>query len=97
MSEASIPVDIFNPGQVFACLGFLEAADVLLGDAEGRFDWSGAPDARFLLKANGGENPLERVLTFVEKAEFTQCEPVGFAAQSQGDEEESMDDEETAG
>jgi CRISPR-associated protein Csx14 len=35
MSEAVIPVDLFNPGQVFASLGFLEAADVLLGDAEG--------------------------------------------------------------
>jgi CRISPR-associated protein Csb3 len=32
MSEAVIPVDLFNPGQVFASLGFLEAADVLLGD-----------------------------------------------------------------
>ena len=25
MAEASIPVDLLNPGQVFACLGFLEA------------------------------------------------------------------------
>ena len=40
MGAASIPVDLFNPGQVFACLGFLEAADVLLGDAEGGFDWT---------------------------------------------------------
>ena len=37
MAESSIPVDLFNPGQVFACLGFLEAADVLCGHAEGRF------------------------------------------------------------
>jgi hypothetical protein len=35
MAEASIPVDLLNPGQVFACLGFMEAADILLGDAEG--------------------------------------------------------------
>ncbi len=34
MAESSIPVDLFNPGQVFACLGFLEAADVLCGDAD---------------------------------------------------------------
>ena len=32
MAEASIPTDLFNPGQVFACMGFLEAADVLIGD-----------------------------------------------------------------
>jgi CRISPR-associated protein Csb3 len=38
MAQSSIPVDIFNPGQVFACLGFLEAAEVLLGDAEGGVD-----------------------------------------------------------
>jgi CRISPR-associated protein Csb3 len=35
MAQADIPVDLFNPGQVFACLGFLEAADIVLGDAEG--------------------------------------------------------------
>ena len=33
MSEAFIPVDLYNPGQVFACLGFMEAADILLGGA----------------------------------------------------------------
>lgn len=38
MTEASIPVDLLNPGQVFACIGFLEAADVLLGEAMGVFD-----------------------------------------------------------
>ena len=31
MARASIPVDLFNPGQVLASLGFLEAADALLG------------------------------------------------------------------
>ena len=40
MAEADIPVDLLNPGQVFACLGFVEAAEVLLGDATGGFDWS---------------------------------------------------------
>lgn len=33
MGQAIIPVDLRNPGQVFACLGFLEAADVLCGPA----------------------------------------------------------------
>src|SRR6266568_4243039 len=44
MAEARIPIDLFNPGQVFACLGFLEAADTLLGDARGGFDWSNESD-----------------------------------------------------
>ncbi len=37
MAEATIPVDLRNPGQVFACLGLMEAAEVLLGPAEGRY------------------------------------------------------------
>src|SRR6266478_2404604 len=49
MAEAAIPVDLSNPGQVFACLGFLEAADALVGDAEGGFDWSDEADVRFSL------------------------------------------------
>jgi CRISPR-associated protein Csb3 len=43
MTTASIPVDLINPGQVFACLGFLEIADELLGNAEGGFNWSDVP------------------------------------------------------
>jgi CRISPR-associated protein Csb3 len=69
MAEASIPVDLFNPGQVFACIGLVEAADVLLGNAEGIFDWSEAGDVRFRIRANGLESPVERVLKFLEKAE----------------------------
>ncbi|MBI4491445.1 MAG: type I-U CRISPR-associated protein Cas8c [Chloroflexi bacterium] len=68
MAEACIPVDLFNPGQVFACLGFLEAADVLLGDAEGGFDWSDEADVRFLLRAGGDKNPFAVVLGFLSGA-----------------------------
>lgn len=68
-TEASIPVDLLNPGQVFACLGLLEAADVLCGNAEGVFDWSNASDVRFRLRANGFESPVERVLRFLDRAE----------------------------
>ena len=75
MAEASIPVDLFNPGQVFACLGFLEAADVLLGDAEGGFDWSNETDVRFVLRANGDENPFAHVLAFLAEAEVESIAP----------------------
>jgi CRISPR-associated protein Csx14 len=68
VAEASIPVDLFNPGQVFACIGFAEAADVLLGAAEGCFDWSNRDAARFRLRARGDENPIERVLRFLSQA-----------------------------
>lgn len=75
MAEHSIPVDLFNPGQVFACLGFLEAADILLGDAEGGFDWRDEADSRFLLRAAGDEDPVEAVLRFLAEAEVKAVAP----------------------
>ena len=57
MAEASIPVDLLNPGQVFACLGFVEAAIALLGDAEGAFDWR-EQTVRFHLRAPGARSPV---------------------------------------
>ena len=68
MAEASIPVDLLNPGQVFACLGFLEAAEILCGDASGGFDWSDEADIRFRLSASGDEHPFETVLLFLRDA-----------------------------
>jgi CRISPR-associated protein Csx14 len=79
MAEASIPVDLFNPGQVFGCLGFLEAVDVLLGDAEGGFDWRSEADLRFVLRAAGSENPFAAVLRFLAQAEVRRCTPIGYA------------------
>jgi CRISPR-associated protein Csb3 len=69
VAEASIPVDLLNPGQVFACLGFIEAADVLLGDSQGIFDWSDAQAVRFRLRARGDDSPVARVLSFLARAE----------------------------
>jgi CRISPR-associated protein Csx14 len=68
MAEASIPVDLFNPGQVFACLGFAEATDALLGGAEACFDWSKRGDVRFRLRATGEESPIAHVLRFIAEA-----------------------------
>lgn len=68
MAQASIPVDLFNPGQVFACMGFLEAADVLVGNACGRFDWTQTSDS-FHLRTSGDQDPIAVVLDFVRSAE----------------------------
>ena len=76
MAESAIPVDLLNPGQVFACLGIVEAADVLLGDAEGVFDWD---NGRFRVTASGGEAPVERVLRFLEGAELATRTPADSA------------------
>jgi CRISPR-associated protein Csx14 len=78
MACAEIPVDLFNPGQVFACLGFLEAADVMIGDAEGGFDWLTKRDVMFTLTATGGRNPVEMVLEFLAEAEPKRWGPVGY-------------------
>lgn len=79
MAESSIPVDLFNPGQVFACLGFLEVADILLGDAEGGFDWSDETNVRFVLHASGGKNSFEVVLGFLAQAQIQGCAPIGYS------------------
>jgi CRISPR-associated protein Csb3 len=76
MAEASIPVDLFNPGQVFACLGFIEAADVLLGNAEGGFDWSDEANVRFMLRAAGDENPFAVLLRFIAACKVLTLAPL---------------------
>jgi CRISPR-associated protein Csx14 len=97
MASASIPIDLLNPGQVFASLGFLEAADVLLGDAEGGFDWRGEGAVKFELCVEGERNPFEAVLEFLAEAEPKRWGPVGYAdpppkKDKDDDEDESEDD-----
>ena len=77
MAEASIPVDLANPGQVFACLGFVETADVLLGAVQGGFDWSHGEASRFRLATDGDENPIKSVLRFLDCASVTSAAPAG--------------------
>lgn len=75
MAESRIPVDLFNPGQVFACLGFLEAAEVLLGEAEGGFDWSEPENVRFVLRATGPAEPVKEVIGFLAKTGICRVAP----------------------
>lgn len=77
MGHASIPVDLFNPGQVFACLGLLEAAEVLLGPSVGGFDGSDTAGTRFHLRAPGEDDPVLHVLRFLESAEVYTLAPPG--------------------
>ncbi len=79
MAESRIPVDLFNPGQVFACMGFLEAAEVLLGGAEGGFDWSDPADVRFVLRAAGEADPVREVLGFLAESRVSSMAPLGSA------------------
>ena len=75
MAKASIPVDLFNPGQVFACLGFVEAAEVLMGGARGGFDWQEPGTVRFRLAAEGDDNPIVHVMRFLDEARVTSIAP----------------------
>lgn len=69
MSAASIPVDLRNPGQVFACLGFMEAAEILCGPCEGAFAYRGSETAvRFHVSTEGPSNPIEETLRFLSRA-----------------------------
>ncbi len=77
MAEASVPVDLANPGQVFACLGFLEAADALLGGACGGFDWREPASVRFRFAARGGYDPAVHVLRFLDEATVNSATPAG--------------------
>lgn len=77
MAEASIPVDLTNPGQVFACIGFVEVAAILLGDAEGAFDWSDPTAVRFHVRADGDASPIARVLRFLDAAKAMARAPEG--------------------
>ena len=75
MAKASIPVSLFNPGQVFACLGFVEVAAVLLGTARGGFDWQNNDNVQFCLSVDGSINPVNYVLHFLKEATVTSVAP----------------------
>jgi len=79
MARARIPVDLFNPGQVFACLGLMEAADQLLGTASAGFDWHDPADTGFLLSADGDADPVAHVLDFLGQAAVAAITPAGSA------------------
>jgi CRISPR-associated protein Csx14 len=76
MAEACIPVDLFNPGQVFACLGLMEAAEILIGGTAATFDWS-EPQAVFRLRTEGDADPIKEVLAFLAGAEVSSLAPAG--------------------
>lgn len=77
MAEVSIPVDLFNPGQVFACIGFMEATELLCGPCESRFDYarSGA-SAKFTLRVDGDKDPVRETLAFLTRSEVLAIAPL---------------------
>ncbi len=92
-TTASIPVDLNSPGQVFACMGFIEAAEVLLGGVEAHFDWSEA-QATFVLRADGDKSPFVVVLEFLSKAKISELKPIGYIEGGAADGDDSGGPEE---
>ncbi|MCG3191926.1 MAG: hypothetical protein DIJKHBIC_01155 [Thermoanaerobaculia bacterium] len=95
-TTASIPVDLASPGQVLACMGFLEAAEVLAGGTEAHFDWSEA-QATFVLRADGDKNPFEVVLEFLSKARIRELTPIGYVEGGAADGDDSEEEDVTPG
>ena len=78
MREQAIPLDYFNPGHVFACIGLLEVLDALGIDANGSFEWrDGASE--FRIRAAADLDPVEAVLAFIAAAEVLTVAPPGVA------------------
>lgn len=91
-TTASIPVDLKSPGQVLACMGFLEAAEILLGGVEAHFDLS-ETHTTFVLRAHGDKNPFVVVLEFLSKATISELVPIGYVegGAADGDDSEEAD------
>jgi CRISPR-associated protein Csb3 len=69
MARSEIPVDLLNPGQVFACVGLMEAAEILCGPCEGQFVYDApATDARFQLSVDGEAPPVRLAVEFLARA-----------------------------
>jgi CRISPR-associated protein Csx14 len=91
-TTATIPIDIKSPGQVLACMGFLEAAEVLLGGVEAHFDWSEA-QATFVLRADSDKNPFMVVLEFLSKAQIIELTPIGYVEGGAADGDDDGDED----
>jgi len=93
-TTASIPVDLKSPGQVLACIGFLEAAEVLIGGVEAHFDWSEA-QAMFVLHADGDKSPFLVVLEFLSKAKISELTPIGYVEGGAADGDDNGEEDAT--
>lgn len=90
----AIPVDLNSPGQVLACMGFIEAAEVLLGGVEAHFDWSAA-QATFVLRVDGDKNPFVVVLEFLSNAKISELTPIGYVEGGAADGDDNGEEDAT--
>lgn len=77
MSRSAIPVDALNPGQVFACYGLIELAEVLCGDVR-----AGFVDDSFVIAANGELDPVTVAIDFIAGSKTYVLLPKGVSAET---------------
>lgn len=78
MGASRVPVDLLNPGQVFACLGLMELTEILSGACEGGFaPTSGETRGEFTLHGSGATAPLDDAIGFLERATVQAVAPTG--------------------
>lgn len=76
MTTSQVAVDLLNPGQVFACLGLMEATEVLIGACESTFQAAHTSStAMFHLVVPGEVAPVAAVLSFLKAAEVVALAP----------------------
>jgi CRISPR-associated protein Csb3 len=80
----TIPVDVYNPGQVFGCLGLLEISQTLYGDSAGGFCRAANGESEFVLDAPRANEPLVSVLHFLATAELYRLCPAGYEDEDPG-------------
>lgn len=76
----TLPVDLFNPGQFFACCGLLELAHRLTQPGQralGWFEGIHSTQSRFLISAlnSDGSVTLEKIIGLLKKCEITAQNP----------------------
>ena len=99
---AEIAVDPANIGQVFGCLGFMEAAESLYpaGDVEGYFDWRDPKRVKFILTVGAEDspctgNPFTAILEFLDGVTITEMAPEGMIVEGSKTDESPPGDGET--
>ncbi len=73
--QSEIPVDVFNPGQVFACYGLLELAELLHRDVR-----AGFVEDHFVLEATSEIAPIRSAIDFLLDSETSVLLPRGTSA-----------------
>ena len=73
--ESEIIVNIRNPGEVFACMGFLEIGEIISGNLKCKFDWDQIPNV-FKIDSPDNKNIFEEVLKYIINAEITGYTPI---------------------